>query len=209
MSKPVLQKLAAAASGVTYEESLEAARLEPTVYERLGGDDGVRLLSCLFYDRVYEDGKDEPGSSSSSSSSTWFLNIFSSSTKEEAIDNQYRFLVQTFGGPSLYSEKKGRYTRLAGRHATYSIGPKAAERWSEIMAGAMRQHPALKKDDEALRAMERYRTALCSGSAAPGMITARRDAFGVRSKVVHDNVSLLVGRLRCPAISGTRRTTSS
>jgi hemoglobin len=184
MSKPVLQKLAAAASGVTYEESLEAARLEPTVYERLGGDDGVRPLSCLFYDRVYEDGKAEPGSSSSS----WFLNIFSSSTKEEAIDNQYRFLVQTFGGPSLYSEKKGRYTKLAGRHATYSIGPKAAERWAEIMAGAMRQHPALAKDAEALRAMERYRTALCSGSAAPEMITARRDAFGVRSNVVQESV---------------------
>lgn len=32
----------------------------------------------------------------------WFLNIFSSSTKQEAVDNQFRFLVQQFGGPDLY-----------------------------------------------------------------------------------------------------------
>ena len=35
----------------------------------------------------------------------WFCNrytVFSSSTKKEAVDNQYRFLVQTFGGNELY-----------------------------------------------------------------------------------------------------------
>lgn len=183
MSKPVLQKLAAAASGVTYEESLVATQLEPSVYERLGGDDGFRLLSSLFYDRVFEDGKhDEPGAaaSSSSGSSKWFLNIFSSSTKEEAIDNQYRFLVQTFGGPSLYREKKGKYTRLTGRHASYSIGPRAADRWADIMADAMRQHPRLAKDAEALRAMEWY--VRMSRSASSVVTTASRGRSRSRTR---------------------------
>ena len=37
----------------------------------------------------------------------WFRNIFSSSTKEEAIQNQYEFFIQRMGGPALYSQRKG------------------------------------------------------------------------------------------------------
>jgi truncated hemoglobin YjbI len=149
MSKPLLQRLAFEASGVTHEGSLEASRLRPSAYDRAGGSDGLLLLSTLFYDRVYAD---------AGSDSSWFLNIFSSSTKSEAIDNQHRFLVQTLGGPPLYAEKKGggRHTRLVGRHASYSIGPRAAERWVEHMVQAMREHPALGQDAEARRALEKY-----------------------------------------------------
>jgi truncated hemoglobin YjbI len=147
MSKHLLQKLASQASGVTYEASLEASQLQPSLYDRVGGSEGLLLLSTIFYDRVFADKRDE---------SRWFLNIFSSSTKSEAIDNQHRFLVQTFGGPPLYREKKGTYTRLVGRHANYSIGPKAAEQWVEHMVQAMGGHPTLMEDDEARRALEKY-----------------------------------------------------
>ena len=132
-------------SGVSYDESLVATQLKPSIYERIGKEDGFIKLSQLFYDRVFDD-KD----------ASWFLNIFSSSTKQEAVENQYRFFVQTFGGPDLYRQKKGKYTRLAGRHANYNIGTQAANRWVEHMEAALDDHPVLKEDDEAKQHLKKY-----------------------------------------------------
>lgn len=145
MSKQELQAAAWNRSGVRHEESLKAAALTPSLYERIGQEDGFRLLSSLFYDQVFADKE-----------SAWFLNIFSSSTKAEAIENQYLFFVQTFGGPDLYRQKKGKYTRLVGRHANYNIGPQAANRWVEHMVTAMNNHEKLKNDAEAFEALHKY-----------------------------------------------------
>jgi hypothetical protein len=90
MSKFELQNQAYKASGVSFSESEQAIKLQPTIFERLR-EDGIELLSTLFYNRVFDD-KTAP----------WFLGIFASSSKREAIENQYRFFVQTFGGPDLY-----------------------------------------------------------------------------------------------------------
>ena len=127
------------------KESQEALHLQPSMLERIGGEEGFLELSTKFYDRVFDE-QDE----------VWFVNIFSSSTKQEAIDNQYRFLVQTFGGRRLYQEKKGKYTRLVGRHANYNIGTRAADRWMQHMKEALKEHTKLSKDEEARQAMEKY-----------------------------------------------------
>lgn len=79
MSKQSLQRTAKLNSGVSYEESTKATELQPCIYERIGKEDGCRRLSELFYERVFDDVEAQ-----------WFLNIFSSSTKDEAIDNQVR-----------------------------------------------------------------------------------------------------------------------
>lgn len=79
MSKQSLQRKAKLNSGVSYEESVQALHLQPSIYERIGKEDGCRTLSELFYERVFND-----------TEAQWFLNIFSSSTKNEAIDNQVR-----------------------------------------------------------------------------------------------------------------------
>lgn len=144
MSKYDIQREASILSGVTVEESEVAVNLMPSLYDRLG-EDGFMELSSLFYDQVFAD-----------RDAQWFLNIFSSSTKKEAIDNQYRFFVQTFGGPALYREKKGKYTRLVGRHANYSIGTAAASRWVQHMDVALHNHPILSQDDDSRRALEKY-----------------------------------------------------
>lgn len=145
MSKLDLQKAAFERSGVSYEESTIATdQLQPSVYERLG-EDGLRHLSSLFYGRVFADEETK-----------WFINIFSSSTRAEAIENQYLFFVQTFGGPALYKAKKGKYTRLVGRHANYHIGREAADRWVEHMKEAMEEHHSLKDDKEAKDALYKY-----------------------------------------------------
>ena len=142
MSKFDLQKRTHELSGVSYEESLQAQKLKPSIYERIG-EDGIRGLSESFYERVFAD-KETP----------WFLNIFASSNKREAVENQYRFLVQTFGGPPLYREKKGKYTRLVGRHANYNIGTKAAKRWIEHMNEAIDEK--FEHDDETRLALGKY-----------------------------------------------------
>jgi truncated hemoglobin YjbI len=146
MSKQELQQRAFQASGVSYEDSLKATtKLHPTLYERIGQEEGFERLSQIFYDRVFAD-KD----------ATWFLNIFSSSTKQEAVDNQFRFFVQTFGGPDLYRQKKGQHTRLVGRHANYNITDRAADRWVQHMKDAMEEHDNLKGDIEAKEALFLY-----------------------------------------------------
>jgi hypothetical protein len=76
MSKYELQEQTLQASGVSFEESQAAISLQPSLYERIGTH-GFQQLSALFYERVFEDDQ-----------APWFLNIFSSSTKSEAIENQ-------------------------------------------------------------------------------------------------------------------------
>lgn len=145
MSKQALQKAALERSGISYDESTEATLMQPSLYERLG-QDGMKELSTRFYDKVFQDKK-----------ALWFVNIFSSSTRDEAIENQYLFFVQTFGGPPLYQEKKGtKYTRLVGRHANYHIGPQAADRWVEHMIRAMQEHSILAHDADARQKLEKY-----------------------------------------------------
>uniref|UniRef100_M8CG59 Uncharacterized protein n=1 Tax=Aegilops tauschii TaxID=37682 RepID=M8CG59_AEGTA len=68
---------------------------EVNVFEALGGTPQPFVdLSTNFYTRVYEDEEQ------------WFREIFSGSRKEDAIQNQYEFLVQRMGGPPLFSQRR-------------------------------------------------------------------------------------------------------
>ena len=59
--------------------------------------------------------------------------------------------------PQQEQQKKGKYTRLVGRHANYtSIGHSAAERWVHHMTLAMEDHEILRNDDEAKQALKKY-----------------------------------------------------
>ena len=196
MSKQELQQRALKNSGVSYDESLEATSCAPCMFERLGGEEGCKELSTLFYTNVFASGED------------WFLNIFSSSTKQEAIDNQYRFFVQTFGGPDLYKQKKGKYTRLVGRHANYNIGTKAAQRWVEHMLAAIQEHSHLKSDNESRAILEKYFNYTAHYIVA-GMTYMRSDQVCVLLRI--ENTKSFIGcvyltsrcllRLRCRASS--------
>ena len=145
MSKHTLHRIAGQKSGMSHEESERAVNLIPSVCQRIGQEAGFRQLSTLLYDRVFAD-----------DDAQWFLGIFSSSTKEEAIDNQHRFFAQTFGGPDLHRQKKGKHTRLVGRHANYNVGTNAAHRWVQHMELAIDEHDQLKDDSEARDALKKY-----------------------------------------------------
>jgi truncated hemoglobin YjbI len=51
----------------------------------------------------------------------WFREIFAGSKKEEAIQNQYEFIVQRMGGPPLFSQRRGTYVMYC--HSFNSVAP--------------------------------------------------------------------------------------
>lgn len=95
---------------------------EVNLYERLGHEKFVELSTC-FYNKVYSDPDDE------------FRSMFPVD-KDSAIQNQYEFFIQRFGGPPLYSERKG-HPALRARHARFPITAAHAGHWLELMREAM------------------------------------------------------------------------
>ncbi len=92
------------------------------LYEELGPETIVRLATA-FYQRVYAD--PDP----------WFRDMFPDDMNS-AVRNQYEFFIQRFGGPNLYSERKG-HPALRQRHADFKIDGRAAGRWLKHMKDAM------------------------------------------------------------------------
>jgi len=89
------------------------------------GRNGVVALSTAFYNRVYSDTENQ-----------WFMDIFDGHTKEESIQNQYEFFIQRWGGPPLYSQRKG-HPALKARHVNFKVTPRSAVRWLQHMSAAM------------------------------------------------------------------------
>jgi len=118
-----LQQSACRFSRVSMEEAFAIDEVRPCLYERLGHG-ALVALSTAFYDAVYDD------------ELAWFRQIFAGSDKAAAIRNQYEFLVQRLGGPSLFTQRKG-HPALIGRHAGFELSHRAARRWLEHMAAAL------------------------------------------------------------------------
>ncbi|KAJ4951105.1 hypothetical protein NE237_027937 [Protea cynaroides] len=117
-----LQQKASEWSGV---DPNDAFAIDSTnLFEKLGLQTFIDL-STNFYNRVYDDEEEE-----------WFRLIFANSKKEDAIQNQYEFLVQRMGGPPLYSQRKG-HPALIGRHRPFPVTHQAAERWLHHMQQAL------------------------------------------------------------------------
>ncbi|XP_027356516.1 two-on-two hemoglobin-3-like [Abrus precatorius] len=116
-----LQEKASEWSGV---ETANAFAIDDTnLFEKLGLQTFVNL-STNFYNRVYDDEEE------------WFRSIFANSEKQNAIQNQYEFLVQRMGGPPLYSQRRG-HPALIARHGPFPVTHEAAERWLHHMKDAL------------------------------------------------------------------------
>ena len=89
------------------------------------GTEQIEALVRAFYGRVYAD--DDPQ----------FRSMFPDDM-ESAIQNLSDFLVQRFGGPPRYSERKGP-PALRARHARFSITRPMVERWLAHMRAAMEE----------------------------------------------------------------------
>lgn len=88
-----------------------------TIYEAIGGEPTIRKIVEAFYPRVQAHPLLHP--------------IFPEDLTE-IIENQYMFLTQFFGGPGLYTERKGQ-PMLRARHMQFEITPERAEAWLECM----------------------------------------------------------------------------
>ena len=95
-----------------------------SVYERLGGAPALHRLVNRFYElmdelpEAYTARKIHPESLTGSAESL------------------FEFLSGWFGGPPLYSNKKG-HPRLRMRHAPYAIGPVERDEWMLCMRMAL------------------------------------------------------------------------
>ncbi|MDZ4755292.1 MAG: globin [Phycisphaerae bacterium] len=97
--------------------------LTPSIFERLGGAPAFWRIARAFYARVDAD----PTAS--------FRSMFPADL-DEAVRNQAEFLMQYFGGPQTYSERKG-HPRLRIRHAPFAIDMDARQSWMGHMRGAL------------------------------------------------------------------------
>ena len=86
------------------------------------GEDGFRRLVHGFYARVATDDILRP--------------LYPEEDLNGAEERLREFLIQRFGGPFRYSEKRG-HPRLRMRHAPFAVDQRGRDRWIELMEAAM------------------------------------------------------------------------
>lgn len=104
-----------------------------SLYERIGGDATLRLLTDQFYDQVFE----HP-----------LISHLFKNDKDEIKEKQRLFLTQFLGGPQLYSEQYG-HPRMRARHMPHTITEEGAVAWLTCMDRAVAALPisaALKEE---------------------------------------------------------------
>ncbi len=95
---------------------------ERTVYELAGGEDVFRRLVDRFYDAVSVDPVLRP--------------MYPEPDLAGARERLTLFLIQYWGGPPAYSERRG-HPRLRARHMPFDIDPRAREVWLRHMLAAV------------------------------------------------------------------------
>lgn len=97
----------------------------PTLYERAGGDAFFEELTRRFYEGVATDPVLRP------------LYPDEQAGLDAARDHLCAFLIQYWGGPSIYNEQRGR-PALQMRHLPFAIGETERDAWVRHMTGAVR-----------------------------------------------------------------------
>jgi hemoglobin len=91
-------------------------------YEEVGGDEFFGRLVSRFYAGVAT----EP----------LLRKLYAEDQLDAAEDNLREFLIQYWGGPGTYSERRG-HPRLRMRHAPFPIGEAERDAWLRVMRGAL------------------------------------------------------------------------
>ena len=93
-------------------------------YEAVGGEDTFHRLVHAFYKGVAEDPE--------------LRAVYPSRDLGPAEEHLRLFLMQYWGGPRTYDERRG-HPRLRMRHAPFAIGPAARNRWVQLMGNALNE----------------------------------------------------------------------
>ena len=100
----------------------EAAEPERSFYEAVGGEETFTRLVSRFYAEVESDPLLRP--------------VYPSRDLGPAAEHLRLFLIQYWGGPGTYSERRG-HPRLRMRHARFSIGEAERDAWLRHMRTAL------------------------------------------------------------------------
>ncbi len=95
---------------------------EITLYEAVGGEETFRRLVHAFYREVAADPQLRP--------------VYPSKDLAPAEEHLRLFLIQYWGGPSTYNERRG-HPRLRMRHAHFAIGEAERDAWLRHMRTAL------------------------------------------------------------------------
>jgi hemoglobin len=95
---------------------------ELSFYEAVGGEDTFRRLVSRFYQEVAKDPLLRP--------------VYPSRDLGPAEEHLRLFLIQYWGGPGTYSERRG-HPRLRMRHVRFAIGEAERDAWLRHMRTAL------------------------------------------------------------------------
>jgi hemoglobin len=93
-----------------------------TVFEGVGGEEPIRRLVHLFYQGVAED--------------PLLRAMYPEEDLGPAEERMALFLIQFWGGPRVYSERRG-HPRLRRRHAPFRVDRAAHDAWLHHMRTAL------------------------------------------------------------------------
>ena len=95
-----------------------------TPYELLGGEAGV----CRLVNRFYELMDELP--------EAYEVRRLHPESLDNSAQNLFEYLSGWFGGPTMYTDKKG-HPRMRMRHAPYAVTPSAKNEWMLCMTQAL------------------------------------------------------------------------
>lgn len=95
-----------------------------TLYNLMGGDEGMRRIADTFYDKV--------------SNHPEIKDLFPKNL-DVSKEKMAMYLTQFLGGPSLYSEKYGP-PMMRRRHLAFPVTPEGNEAWLACMEDALKEH---------------------------------------------------------------------
>jgi len=110
---------------------------EEQIYATIG-DQGFERLVAAFYRRVKTDDILGP--------------LYPQDDFAGAEERLRLFLIQRFGGPTTYSQRRG-HPRLRMRHAPFAVTERARHRWVELMEQAMAE---VKLPEGVIPALHKY-----------------------------------------------------
>jgi hemoglobin len=96
-----------------------------TIYDRLGGAEGVRTLVDRFYSLMDV----SPEASA--------VRGLHPASLENSADSLFKYLTGWFGGPPIYVQERG-HPRLRARHLPFRIGTAERDEWMLCMSSALR-----------------------------------------------------------------------
>lgn len=108
-----------------------------SLFERLGGEPGVRALVDAFYDRMDQ----EPAFAE--------LRAMHPSSLDSSRDKLFWFLCGWSGGPQHFAKRFG-HPRLRARHLPFAIGTRERDEWLACMRESLATLPIAEPVREAL-----------------------------------------------------------